>query len=124
MEGRKSYTMEATGEGEASNNWVIRGPWTGQVIFGILIRRQETPGWEEDTVQQQNGLRCLGRRGKSGINPLYGQQTAEGEFEPGSISKLCNNQQQRLGLEWSMSEVGTSPPHDVECGHTSRTGGQ
>ena len=28
-----------------------------------------------------------------------------------------NNKQQRLGPEWSMSEVGTPPPHDLEKPH-------
>ena len=35
----------------------------------------------------------------------------------GPISKLRNNKKRRLGLEWSMSEVGTPPPHNSEKLH-------
>ena len=34
-----------------------------------------------------------------------------------SISKLRNNKQQSLGPEWSMSEVGTPPPHNLDKHH-------
>ena len=35
----------------------------------------------------------------------------------GSISKICNNTQQSLGPEWSMSEVGTLPTHNLDKPH-------
>ena len=46
-----------------------------------------------------------------------GHRTAGGEGGAGPISKLRNNMIRSLGLEWSMSEVGTPPHHDSEKPH-------
>ena len=46
-----------------------------------------------------------------------GHQTAGGEIGTGPISKLCNNKQQSLVPEWSMSEVGTPQPHHLDKPH-------
>ena len=40
-----------------------------------------------------------------------GHRTAGREGGASSLLKICNNNQQNLGPEWSMSEVGT-PPYD------------
>ena len=35
--------------------------------------------------------------------------------EDGAVQiSVCNNKRRSLGLEWSMSEVGTPPPHNSE----------
>ena len=39
------------------------------------------------------------------------------ESGAGPISKLHNNKQRSLGPEWSMSEVGTPPPHNMDKPH-------
>ena len=44
-------------------------------------------------------------------------QTSGGEGGVGPISKLRNNKRRILGLEWSMSEVGTPPPHNSDKPH-------
>ena len=38
-------------------------------------------------------------------------------FGAGPIRKLRNNKRQSLGLEWSVSEVGTPPPHNSDKPH-------
>ena len=40
--------------------------------------------------------------------------TEGGEGGAGQIIKVCNNKGRILGLEWSMSEVGTPPPNNLE----------
>ena len=42
---------------------------------------------------------------------------AGGEGGAGPISKLHNNKQRGLGLVWSMYEVGTPPPHNLDKPH-------
>ena len=68
-------------------------------------------------VRQQDGHQWLRSQGRSGIPSLEGHRTAGEEGGVGSISKLCNNKRWSLGPEWSMSEVGTSPPHDLDIPH-------
>ena len=46
-----------------------------------------------------------------------GNRTAGGEGGAGIISKLRNNKQCSLGPEWSMSEVRTPPPHNLDKPH-------
>ena len=46
-----------------------------------------------------------------------GYQTIGGEGGVGPISKLYNNKQQSLGPDWSMSEVGTPSPHNLDKPH-------
>ena len=46
-----------------------------------------------------------------------GRWMAGGEDGEGTTSKLRNNKQRSLGLEWSMSEVGTPPPHSSDKPH-------
>ena len=58
-----------------------------------------------------------GEAGQEWYTPPDRHQTAGGEGGTGPISKLCNNKQQRLGPEWSMSEVITSPPHSFYKSH-------
>ena len=41
-------------------------------------------------------------------------EVMEGGVGPISV---CNNKQQNLGPEWSMSKVGTSPPHNLDKPH-------
>ena len=64
-------------------------------------------------------LVCWYRAGKyhvdSGRKMMDGEvvhRTAGGEGGADPISKLCTNNRQSLGLEWSMYEVGTPPPHN------------
>ena len=45
--------------------------------------------------------------------PLDRHQISVREGGAGSISKLCNNKLRILGPEWSMSKVGTFPPHNL-----------
>ena len=45
-----------------------------------------------------------------------GHQMAGGEGGEGSIS-VRNNKRRILGLEWSMSEVGTPPTHNLDKPH-------
>ena len=40
-----------------------------------------------------------------------------GDGGEGPISKLRKNKQRRLGPEWSMSEVGIPPPHNLGKTH-------
>ena len=83
------------------------------MVFGMLGRRQVTPGWEGYPVRLQDGRQWLGRRGRSGMPPRI--DIRQGGL--GSISKLCNNKRRSLGPEWSMSEVGTSPSHNMDKTH-------
>ena len=46
-----------------------------------------------------------------------GHRTAGGEGGECSISKLLNNTGRSLVLEWSISEVGTPPPHNSDKPH-------
>ena len=46
-----------------------------------------------------------------------GHQIKGGEVGAGQISKVFNNKRQRLGPEWSMSEVGTPSPHHMYKPH-------
>ena len=46
-----------------------------------------------------------------------GHQTVGGEVRAGPIIKLRKNRRRSLGPEWSMSEVGTPPPHNSEKPH-------
>ena len=46
--------------------------------------------------------------------PPDGYLTAGREGGEVSISKLCNNKRWSLGPEWSMSDVVTSPPHNLD----------
>ena len=46
-----------------------------------------------------------------------GHRSAGGEGGAGPISKLRNNNRRSLGLKWSMSEVGTPPPHSLDKPH-------
>ena len=46
-----------------------------------------------------------------------GNQMVGGEGGAGPISKLHNNKQRGLGLVWSMYEVGTPPPHNLDKPH-------
>ena len=59
----------------------------------------------------------MGEQGKSGMPPpgrtLDGRRRGEGGF----INKLHNNKRQILGPEWSLSDVGTLPPHDSDIPH-------
>ena len=45
-----------------------------------------------------------------------GHRVAGGEGGAGTIS-VRNNKRQILGLGWSMSKVGTPPPHNLENPH-------
>ena len=58
-----------------------------------------------------------GEAGEEWGVPLYRHWMEAVEGDAGSISKLCNNKKRSLVLEWSMYEVGTSPPHDLEKPH-------
>ena len=49
--------------------------------------------------------------------PPNRNRTAGREVGVGSISKLCGNKQKILDPEWSMSEVVTSPPHNLDKPH-------
>ena len=46
-----------------------------------------------------------------------GHRTAGGAGGEGPISKLCKNNRQILGPEWSMSKVGTPPTHNLDKTH-------
>ena len=46
-----------------------------------------------------------------------GYRTALGEGGVVPISKLRTNMRRRLGPEWSMSRVGTPPPHNLYKTH-------
>ena len=46
-----------------------------------------------------------------------GHWTSVEEGGEGPIIKIRNNNKRSLGPEWSMSEVGTPPPHDSEKPH-------
>ena len=46
-----------------------------------------------------------------------GNPTAGREGGAGPISKLRNNKRRSLGPEWSMSKVGTPPPHNLDKPH-------
>ena len=46
-----------------------------------------------------------------------GHRTAKGEGMAGPIRKLRNNNRKSLGPEWSMSKVGTPPPHNLDKLH-------
>ena len=46
-----------------------------------------------------------------------GNPTAGREVGAGPISKLRNNKRRSLGPEWSMSEVGTMPPQNLDKPH-------
>ena len=58
---------------------------------------------------------------------LCGGRTVEGDREDGAwdrrrgvwggLISVCNNKQRILGPEWSMYEVGTPPPHNLEKPH-------
>ena len=63
--------------------------------------------WDDDPVRRQDGRRRLER---------HGNQTAGGEGGAGPIS-ICNHKQRSLGPEWSMSKVGTPPPHSSDKSH-------
>ena len=49
--------------------------------------------------------------------PPDGHWMSGKEGGAGSISKLCKNKRWSLGPEWSISEVGTSPPHNLYKPH-------
>ena len=68
----------------------------------MLGWRQVTPGWVDDPLQRQDKIIRFGRQD-------IGSQEGGGGAGPISIR---TNKLRSLGLEWSMSEVGTPPPHN------------
>ena len=59
----------------------------------------------------------LERRVRSRLPPLDKNRMVGREDGAVSINKLCNNKLRSLGPEWSMYEVGTSPPQSSEKPH-------
>ena len=56
--------------------------------------------------------------GRAGLEcPLGRTSDGRRRGRGGFISKIHNNDQCSLGLEWSLSDVGTSPPHDLDIPH-------
>ena len=72
----------------------------------MLGRRRVTPGWADDPVRRQEG------EDDGGDRTLTGRRRGRG----GLIS-VHNNKRRILGPEWSMSEVGTPPPHNSDKPH-------
>ena len=58
-----------------------------------------------------------GAAGQKWAAPPDGNWTSGREGGVGSISNLCNNKGWSLGPDWSMSKVGTPPPHNSEKPH-------
>ena len=72
----------------------------------MLGRRRVTPMWADDPVRRQEGE-------DDGVDG-----TPDGRRRGrGGLISVCNNKQRILDPEWSMSEVGTPPPHNSEKPH-------
>ena len=76
----------------------------------MLGRRQGTPRWADDPVVV---VAVAGQRKLWGVE----LRAEGGEGGVVSISKLHSNKRRILGLEWSMSEVETPPPHNLDKPH-------
>ena len=99
-----------TGAREGRGGW----SWVAVVIegrdmefFGMLGRRQGTPMWVDDTVEEA----------AKDDDWEEGHRTAGGEDGAGPISKPRNNKLRSLGPEWSMSKVGTPLHHNSDKPH-------
>ena len=67
----------------------------------MMGRRRVTPRWVDDTVRWQEG------------EDDGGDGTSEGRRRGrGGLISVRNNKRRILGPEWSMSKVGTPPPHN------------
>ena len=65
-----------------------------------------TPRWVDDPVRRQEG------------EDDRAEGTSDGRRRGwGGLISVRNNKRQILGPEWSMSEVGTPPPHNSEKPH-------
>ena len=60
---------------------------------------------------------AVSEAGKTRLQGEARHQKEGREGGAGPIIKLRNNKRQSLGLEWSMSEVGNTPPHHSEKPH-------
>ena len=78
----------------------------GSVVMG---RRQGMTKWMGDTVHKQDG-KCR-QTGKEVDFPLEGSINAGGVVR-GKGKYLRENKQQILGLDQSLTKVGTPPPHN------------
>ena len=67
----------------------------------MLVRGRVKPGWADDPVRRQDGRR------QRGIQEILRQ---EGRVR--RVNKCCI-----IFPEWSMSEVGTPPPHNLYKPH-------
>ena len=113
--GRMIHTLREVGRGKAGEVEVDaqhsgeRRTLCRTRFFGMLGRTQGTPGWADDPVRRQGICQWMGIRAVVGF--LLGR-TFDVSIRGWCrfIFKLCNNKQQSLGQEWSLSEVGTPPP--------------
>ena len=56
--------------------------------------------------------------GREGVGYLLGRRSDGRRRGWGGFrSKLHSNKRRSLGLDWSLYEVGTSPPHDLDITH-------
>ena len=86
-------------------------------VFLILWDRDggRPGGW---MILCGNGADIVGWVGREGVSLPPGCK-ADGRRRGwgGFIFNLRNNKRQSLGPEWSLSEAGTSPPHDSDTPH-------
>ena len=78
----------------------------GGGYIGMLGRIRGTPRLADDPVQRQEGEEERGDRTSDIRRRGWGGLITE-----------HNNKRKILGMEWSMSEVGTPPPHNSDKPH-------
>ena len=87
---------------------MITGEGGGRVrsYLGILGQIRVTPRWADDSMLSQEG------------EDNGEDRTLDGNVrEQGGLMSVCNNRLRILGTEWSMSEVGTPPPYNLDKPH-------
>ena len=101
-EGRRSPYKAVMGGGKDGDGFLVC--WEGD---GGM------PRWADDTVVAV----VVTAAGETQMKGAAVYQAEGGEGEAVTIRKLRNNKRRILGLEWSMSEVGTPPPHNLDKPH-------
>ena len=101
-EGRRSTYKAVMGERKDGDGFLVY--WEGD---GGM------PMWADDPVVAVVVTAAGERQMKGGA--VY--QAEGGEGGAVTISKLRNNKRRILVLEWSMSKVGTPPPHNLDKPH-------